>query len=171
MVRMVKVLGLDVSSACTGFAVVSDGYLDFNSLGTIQPPTKLLMGQKLVYFEKAIKKLLKKHRPDICVIEGCFKGPNAKTFQVLSMFRGVSFKVIQEVLHQDPISIFPTEARKAVGVDGVKKEDAFKWVVERFGFTDFTLNKHNDICDSIVLALSYFAPPKPAKKRKRKCTI
>jgi crossover junction endodeoxyribonuclease RuvC len=167
---MTKVLGLDVSSASTGYAVVSDGYLDFDSLGTIQPPTKLMMGEKLMYFEKALKRLLKKHRPDVVVVEEVFRGPNAKTFRVLAMFKGVAYLTIRQAMHYDPIAIMPTEARKAVGVSGSKKEDAFAWVVERFGFVDYTFAKHNDICDGIVLALSYFYPAtiKPAKKRKAK---
>jgi len=164
-----KVLGLDASSVRTGCCIVEDGYLDFKSLDTIDPPPKLLMGKKLLFFEKAIKKLLKKHRPDAVVIENIFRGPNIITFKTLSMFRGVAYKCVQEVLNLEPESIMPTEARKAVGC-GPKKEDAFEWITKKYDFRDFTFNKHNDICDSIILALSYFQPrPHPKlKKTKRK---
>ncbi|MFA5024033.1 MAG: crossover junction endodeoxyribonuclease RuvC [Patescibacteria group bacterium] len=165
-----KVLGLDVSSAHTGVAISSDGYLDINSLSTIDPPPKLTMGQKLVFFKKSVKKLIKKHNPDIIIIEDCFRGPNAKTFKVLSMWRGVIFLVVQECIGQDPISIMPSEARKAVGA-GITKENAFEWVIQKYDFKDFTFDKHNDICDAIILSLSYFKPrpePKPKKKRKKK---
>ena len=168
---MTKILGLDVSSSCTGYCIVCDGYLDLNSLGTIEPPSDLTVGEKLVYFEKAVKKLIKKFQPDDVMIEDIFKGPNAKTFKLLAMFRGVAFKTIQEKLKKDPESVMPTEARSRVGVIGGKKENAFAWVIEKYNFKDFTFNKHNDICDGIILALSYFSPqigPTSKKKAKNK---
>ncbi len=166
---MTKILGLDVSSSCTGYCIVEDGYLDVNSLGTIEPDGKLSIGQKLLYFEKSIKKLIKKYSPDFIIIEDIFKGPNAKTFKLLAMFRGVAFKTVQEKIKKDPISVMPTEARKLIGA-GVTKEDAFAFIVKKYKFYSFKFETHNDIADSIVLALAYFkyTGPKPKPKRKKK---
>jgi Holliday junction resolvasome RuvABC endonuclease subunit len=171
-----RILGLDISSTCTGVSVINDGYLDFNALDTIEPSDKFSLGQKLLFFEKAVKKLLKKYRPDCVVFEDIFKGPNAKTFKLLAMFRGVAFKAIFEVLKFDPKSIMPTEARKLVGASGVKKEDGFAFVVKKYNLTNYKFEEHNDIADAIVLALARHIqyqhelanPPKQVKKRKKK---
>lgn len=170
-----RILGLDISSTCTGVSVVNDGYLDINTLDTIVPSDKFSLGQKLVFFEKHIKKLLKKYNPDIVVIEDIFKGPNAKTFKTLAMFRGIIFKVVFEKMKIDPKSIMPTEARKLVGAKGVKKEDGFQFVINKYGLKEFVFEKHNDITDAVVLALAYYEqykqslliPPQPRSRKKR----
>lgn len=164
-----KILGLDVSSLSTGFALMKDGYLDVNSIGTIQPNPKYLVGQKLVFFEKELKKLIKKYSPDEIVVENIFKGPNVNTLKLLSMWRGIVFKVSWEKLKKDPISIMPTEARKLVGVPGSSKEEAFAFVVKKYNFTNFVFKNDNDRTDAIILALSYFFPHSiKIKKTKRK---
>ena len=170
---MTKVLGLDISSSSSGFSIAADGYLDIKSIGTIEPPPKLMTGAKLLFFEKAVKKLIKKHKPDVIVIEDIFKGPSVTVFKLLAMFRGVAFLITQKELKKDPISLLPTEARKLVGVGGITKEDAYAFVVKKYNFTNFKFETHNDITDSIVLSLAYFnyTGPKPKKPKKRKAKI
>jgi Holliday junction resolvasome RuvABC endonuclease subunit len=170
---MIKMLGLDISSSCTGYCIVEDGYLLIDTIGTIKPNAKDCMGKKLVFFEKEIKKLLKKYKPNHVIIEDIFKGPNAKTFKVLSMCRGVIFKVIFEKLNQEPVSVMPTEARKIVGVNGITKEDGFEFVINKYKFKNYKFLTHNDITDSIILALAGYSiliNPRPivTKKKKRK---
>jgi Holliday junction resolvasome RuvABC endonuclease subunit len=171
---MAKVLGLDVSSSCTGYCIVEDGYLLKNTINTIIPNEKSSLGQKLVFFEKVLRKIISKYNPDHIIIEDIFKGPNAKTFKTLAMFRGVAFKVVFEKIKKDPICVMPTEARKMVGVNGITKEDAFEYIINRYNFTDYIFDKDNDKTDAIVLALSYdgtllrTSSKKPKIKRKKK---
>jgi len=170
---MIKILGLDVSSVCTGYSVVEDGYLLTNTIGTIKPNSKDCIGKKLVFFEKKIKNLLKKYNPDYVVTEDIFKGPNVKTFKTLAMFRGIVFKTVYEKLKNDPVCLMPTEARKIAGVKGITKEDAFIFITEKYNFLNYKFVTHNDISDSIILALaSYYLYKNPKqnviKKKKRK---
>ena len=71
---MIKILGLDVSSACTGYCIIEDGYLMANTIGTIKPNSKDCLGKKLVFFEQEIKKIIKKYNPSHIIVEDIFKG-------------------------------------------------------------------------------------------------
>ena len=109
------------------------------------------------------------------VVEDIFKGPNAKTFKTLAMFRGIAFKTVFEKLQKEPRSIMPTEARKLVGAGGVKKEDGFAFATQKYNLKDYKFETHNDITDSIVLALAGYEiykaelnnPVLPTKRKKR----
>lgn len=133
------------------------------------------MGERLTYFAKELASLITKHNPDHIVIEDIFRGPNIKTFKTLAMFRGVCLQVAFVIANKLPLSIMPTEARKLVGI-GKTKEDAFEFVVNKYNFATYEFDSHNDVTDSIVLALAGHFFYKTgmtekdlvAKKRKRK---
>jgi Holliday junction resolvasome RuvABC endonuclease subunit len=170
---MSKILALDISSVSTGHCIVHNGRLVKSTLGTISNDPKICLGKKLVRFEEEITKLINKHKPDCIVIEDIFRGPNIKTFKTLAMFRGVCFKVSFSILEKEPISIMPSEARKIVGVDGITKEDGFDFVVNKYNLVKYDFLTHNDISDSIILALAYYKAQKEgivigASKKKRK---
>ena len=154
-----KILAIDVSSACSGYCILEDGYLDIGSVNTIVPrglkqKDKLTLGQKLLFFENSVKAIIKKYKPNLIVVEDIFKGPNAKTFKTLAAFRGVAFKICQQLTKKDPISLMPTEARKLINIKGKKKEDAFEFVVKKYKLKHYVFEKDNDKTDAIVLALA-----------------
>lgn len=151
---MTKILGLDVSSANTGYCIINNGRLLKSSVGTISPDSKKPYGERLKYFAEKLTYLLKEHKPDKVIMEDIFRGPNIKTFKTLAMFRGVCFLIVFEEIGKDPICVMPTEARKLVGTQGVSKEDGFNFVVEKYGFSSYAFDTHNDICDAIILGLS-----------------
>jgi Holliday junction resolvasome RuvABC endonuclease subunit len=167
-----KVLGLDISSSCSGFCICEDGYLLKETIDVIKPPEKIALGEKLVFIEKALTEIINQYKPDEIIMEDIFKGPNMRTFKTLAMCRGVVFKVVWALTGKEPLTIMPTEARKALGMKGVKKEDAYAWVIKKYKFKGYTFDKDNDRTDSVVLALSYFEivknPIKPKIKKRRK---
>lgn len=149
-----KVLGLDVSSISTGYSILDNGVLLKDTCGLIEPNPRRPYGERLQTFEISVKDLIKNNNPDLVVIEDIFKGRNAKTFKSLAMFRGVAIKAIFDMIGQDPISIMASEARKTVGVKN-DKEEAFKFITNKFDL-DYEFEKHNDIADSILLALACY---------------
>ena len=151
-----RILAFDISSVHTGVSVIDGyGYIDLSSVGTIDPPPKFSIGQKLLYFEQAVKKLIKKYAPDEIVIEDIFHGPNAKTFKVLAQFRGVALKIIWEKTGREAHSLMPMEARRIVGIR-YKKEEAFADATKLFGLKDWDFTKTNDMVDSIVLGMALY---------------
>lgn len=174
---MTKILGLDVSSASTGFCIFNKGRLLKSSLGTINPNSKDCYGARLKFFKDELVKLIRKYKPDKVVMEDIFKGRNIKTFKTLAMFRGVCFITVFEEMGCDPICVMPTEARKLVGVKGTAKEDGFGFAVKKYKLNDFDFDTHNDITDAIVLGLSGHEMEKrginerdlhPKKKRRKR---
>ena len=146
-------LALDISSQSTGYAILEDGYLCPDTIGMIKIKAKNLYGERLVQLEKGIKKLLKKYKPDYVVIEDIFKGRNANTFKILSLFRGIAIKTIYEFTKQDPLSIMASRARSSLGIKN-HKEDAFAFIVTKYPALGLTFDKDNDVADAIVLGLA-----------------
>ena len=148
-----KTLGLDVSSISTGYSIMNNGRLSKVSCGIIKTNPRKQYGERLLSFEKQLKDLIRKHKPDNIIIEDIFKGRNIKTFKSLAMFRGIAIKVVYEETGKNPISIMASEARSIIGVKN-KKEITFEFIVDKYNLSDYNFEDHNDIVDSIALALS-----------------
>lgn len=169
-VFMSVVLGLDLSSASTGYAVL-DGYGTVLEYGLIKLKHDT-HGERLVEFEIQLLSVLHKWNPTLIVIEEVWRGPNPKTFKILAYYHGVAQKVIYGWNRSNAVYLMPTEARAMVGekyrvkLVGKKKkkgkkakgkdskELAFNFVKKHFDYKDFTFKTHNDITDAIVLGLA-----------------
>lgn len=169
-----KILAFDISSRSTGYSVFKRDRLLKKSCGIIKLNPKHSHGKRLQHFEQSIKEIIRYHNPDEIIIEDIFKGRNIATFKILSLFRGVAIKAIYDELEKDPTSVMASEARKIVGVKN-DKEEAYKFVVEKYNLFDYKFNSHNDITDSIVLGLcghimqkNGIDPEQLKKTRKRK---
>lgn len=145
-----KILAFDISSSSTGYSVLEDKKL--KKYGLIELSSKSSHGKKLYDFEQELVKIILQENPDLIIIEDIFKGRNANTFKVLSLFRGVAIKAIYGIIKDDPISLMASEARSLVGCPN-SKEEAFDFVIANFK-VKFDFDKHNDIADSIVLGLA-----------------
>ena len=166
---MTKLLAFDISSAKTGVAFFENNILDKKSLSTIEPNSKECLGARLKFFSTKIKKLIKKYKPDVVVIEDIFKGFNIGTFKTLAMFRGVAILTIFELTGFMPISLMAVEARNFAKVDK-SKELAFDAINKLYSLK-FNFEKHNDMADAIVLGLAVIngatTSDKKSKKKKK----
>jgi len=149
---MAKILAFDISAICTGVAVVNNGRILKSSFDKIEPSPKMCYGSRLLFFEEAMKKLIEKHNPDEIVIEEIYRGPNAKTFKILSMFRGVALKTIFETTGKDPFNILAVAARSALDIPS-KKEGAFDAIVKKHKL-DLDFKNWNDVIDAVALGLA-----------------
>lgn len=148
-----KILGLDISSISTGYSIMNGGRLSKSKCGLIQPNPRRSYGERLLTFENQLRELIRQHKPDEIIIEDIFKGRSMKTFKSLAMFRAIAIKTIYEEIGRDPISIMASEVRALIGIKNTK-EDAYKFIVEKYKLQDYDFESHNDITDSIALALS-----------------
>jgi Holliday junction resolvasome RuvABC endonuclease subunit len=82
----VRVVGLDVSSVCVGYAVFDDdelvAYGKYHQLGEEH-------GEKMVAFQGWLTTLLKEFTPDCFVVEQPYPGQRRHTYGVLSMYVGL----------------------------------------------------------------------------------
>lgn len=148
------ILALDVSSSSTGFAVLRQGRWNksTSSFGTIKTKSSMPLGERLVFFRDEVHKLLNKVKPTRVVIEDVFSGRNVSTMKLLARFNGVAIEVSRRYLKKrEPVVALTTKVRAFLEC-GRKKEDAFKYITERYHL-DWNYNKMNDVTDALCLAL------------------
>lgn len=150
---MAIILGLDVSSISTGWAILKHGRFykrEGVDYGIIKGNPKLKPANRLSLFRKEIAEIISKTKPDYIVIEDTFSGPNRKTFKVLCRFGGVAMEVSRTIGGVEPI-IVPVTSLRAVWGTQVKKE-IFNKVVSKYKLDHFEFDRDNDITDAIAIA-------------------
>jgi Holliday junction resolvasome RuvABC endonuclease subunit len=148
------VLGLDVSSTSTGWAVLKTGRFnkkEGTGYGWIKPPSKYSLGAKLSYFSNELHIIINNTHPDIIGIEDVFLGfKNVSTLKVLSRFSGVAIESVYTLLGQDAKILQVKEIRKALGAQD--KQKAFDIISKKYKLTEWTFDKHNDVTDALAVA-------------------
>lgn len=148
-----KVMGLDISSVCTGWAILKNGRFysrEGIDYGTIQPPKNVQIAGKLSYFRDALVLLLERNKPDVIGIEDAFFFKNPKTLKVLSEFRGVALETSSTVLGVDPNVVSVREIRTILGTQD--KKASFLSIVELFKLKNWDFENSNDITDALAVA-------------------
>jgi Holliday junction resolvasome RuvABC endonuclease subunit len=170
MKRRKTALSLDISSRSTGVAIFyfDDISSPSFSMDLIIVNEKLTMGERLSLFEKEIRRLLKKIKPDVIVIEEIYRGPNIKTFKTLSQFHGIALKEAWDTCKKMPIYISVNECRSLVSktlnskLSLRTKEEIFEALNEAHSL-GFLFSKDNDKTDALALGLSYLERLKSEK--------
>lgn len=141
MSRVVTVLGLDTSTASTGYAHVK-GPLDSPDdcevleAGTVTTPAKLQGGQRLTAIRYEIYKLIQRFKPDYIAIENLRVMKFAQALRALAGLLGVAMELAWKSLKQEPFLINPqTAEKKARQITGLKQparsasksQDPGKW--------------------------------------------
>lgn len=148
------VIGLDISSSSTGWAVLKNRGRFYKregvDYGMIKPHKKLELSEKLVYFRTELIKILETTKPDIVAAEDVFFSRNPKTLKILSKFQGVAAEAVRETLGQPTNIVTVKEVRAVVGTQG--KEEVFNEIVKMFKLKGWVFKKHNDITDAIAVA-------------------
>jgi crossover junction endodeoxyribonuclease RuvC len=148
------ILGLDVSSVSTGWAIIKNGRfyrrenIDF---GVIKTTNEDNISYRLSQFRDAVENILSINKPNIVVIEDTYRGPNVNTLKMLVRFGGVAQEITYRVLSIDPILVYTKEARSTIGSQD--KEEVFNIIVKKYKLNNFKFKTHNDITDAIVLAI------------------
>jgi Holliday junction resolvasome RuvABC endonuclease subunit len=147
------ILGLDISSRSTGWAVLKNGRWSKSgsSYGTIKIASKDSVPKRLVSFRNQLHVLIKRVKPTHVVIEEVFAGRNISTAKLLSKFNGVAVELCRRTIRKDPLVVLATEVRRFLGC-GSKKENAFKYVCDRYNLS-WDFKKFNDVTDALCLCL------------------
>lgn len=151
--RKPVILGLDVSSSSTGYAVLRNGRWNKSkaSFGIIKTSSKDPLAQRLLSFRDQLEALLKKIKPTHVVIEDVFSGRNISTTKLLSRFSGVALEICLRRTKKEPLVITTMQVRSFLGC-GKKKENAFAYICDRYNL-DWDFKKMNDVADALALAL------------------
>jgi crossover junction endodeoxyribonuclease RuvC len=150
------ILGLDVSSSSTGYAVLRCGRWNKSkaSFGKIKIPVELSLPKRLVMFRDELLKVVKRIKPTHIIIEDVFSGRNVATMKLLARFNGVAIEVSSRCLNKDPVISFTAAVRGFLEC-GRSKEEAFDFICTKYKL-DWSFNKMNDVTDALALVLYYY---------------
>jgi Holliday junction resolvasome RuvABC endonuclease subunit len=115
-----RILALDISSVCTGWALFEGPALKL--YGSIRL-TAEGHGERLTQFATELSQLVRRHRPTRLVFEKPFFGPRRNAFRVLMMYVGVLMLVHWECLGRELDPEDGIEAHRVKRVLGMRKED------------------------------------------------
>ena len=153
---LTRVLSLDVSAACTGWAFAFGQARGHWDLGTIKTDPKCTRAERLVFFRQSLVTLLTSLRPTHVVIEDVYAGINVKTMALLAKFAGVAEECCKSVANVDAYIISTSTVKSFFKVKN--KQQMFDAIVELYDMDpeEVSFKKHNDITDAIAQLICYY---------------
>jgi len=151
----VIILGVDPGTAATGYGIIKKTKKGLKCLeyGCIETSPKKSHALRLKELEEKLKKIIKKHNPDIAAVEDIFFFKNLKTAMKVSQAKGV----ILLALAKANIPIFEyTPLQVKMGVCGYGKAD--KQQVQRMIQVLLnlkTIPRPDDAADALATAVCY----------------
>jgi len=148
------ILGIDPSLRGTGFGVVRlvKSRPELVAHGTIACRPTWERSRCLVRISQVIRELLKKHSPDVCVIESLFYAQNFQTALIMGEARGASLAAIAEA-GIEIYEIAPRKVKQAIVGHGAAQKLAVAKMVQRLlGLAE---PPAPDAADALALALAF----------------
>lgn len=145
-----RVLGLDVSSSCTGWAIIENGELKEHSAfeQSDKEFNKRSPSHKLRSFGDMLYGLLECELPDFIAIEDVPHVRSVHVTKLLSRYAGVTYQMCWNHNKLEPDIYVAGHWRKVCGLKGNgSKEETQQWCLEKFG-----VDVNNDVADSIGIA-------------------
>lgn len=173
-----RVLGLDISTVATGWAIVDNGKL--LKYGVINPDADFNECEKYFFITHSIATIMKLYRPNHLAVEDTFMGKNVAVLKKLSRIAGQIMYLWYHSTRTEPYFYMASSARTSIpGLKGTADKEIVTEAVNGF----FKLRKKiedDNIADAVVTAYHHYVasqPEKPkeepdvkkaCKKRKRK---
>lgn len=152
------VLGIDISSVLTGWAVINDGTLgDYGRVDVKQYKHPAANNQTLFMFGNDIKQLISDSTPDYIAVENIYGGPNTKTVVLLSMMSGIARYFGYSYTGEEVLNIMPSQVNSLVGIPsrGVQRKERKSAIIKGIN-QQFELEltpTQDDIADAIGIAI------------------
>jgi crossover junction endodeoxyribonuclease RuvC len=146
------ILGVDPSLRGTGFGVIRTGGTQMVILaqGTISCPKDWERSRCLAKISHALREVIQKHSPTVCVVEGLFFAQNLKTAIIMGEARGAAMAAIAEA----GLEIYEIATRKVkqaiVGYGAAQKIAVAKMVQRMLNLAELPAP---DAADALALAL------------------
>jgi Holliday junction resolvasome RuvABC endonuclease subunit len=151
------VLGLDISSVSTGWAILTDGPT-LKDYGRLELSSKKSIKERIYLFSILISQILDIHHPDIVVIEDTYIAKNPSTSKLLNKFAGVAiYSCVQKLGADAKIAmVYPVSVRAAIfPKKKVDKKDIFCYIKDKYKL-NLEFKFDNDITDAIAVAMYPF---------------
>lgn len=147
-------LGVDPSLRGTGYGIIKLGKSTPHTLaqGTIKCPSKWERSRCLAEIASTIRKVVKKHQPTLCAVEGLFYAQNMKTALTMGEARGAALAVIAEA-GLEIFEIAPRKVKQAItGHGNAQKLAVAKMVQQMLALKDLP---EPDAADALAIALAH----------------
>ena len=148
------VLGIDPSLRGTGYGVIRLHKSGPESLvhGTISCPGGWPRSQCLVKIVENLRQVLKRHQPNVCVVEGLFYAQNLQTALIMGEARGAALATVAEA-GLEIYQLAPRRVKQAIVGYGAAQKSAVARMVQRL--LRLTELPEPDAADALALALAH----------------
>lgn len=148
------ILGIDPSLRGTGYGIIRLAKPVPQTLahGTISCPEGWARSRCLLQIQQTLRAVLKRHRPDVCVVEGLFYAQNLKTALVMGEARGAALAAVAEA-GLEIYEIAPRKVKQAIVGYGAAQKLAVSKMVQRL--LNLPSPPEPDAADALALALTY----------------
>lgn len=155
----VRVIGVDPGLGTTGFGVLDKRGAKVSAVcyGTIRPPAKFALPNRLKHLYAEIDKIIREYTPDMLAIEDTFYQKNVKSTLALGQARGTI--LLAGANHDLPCLEFaPRKVKKSVTGNGAATKEQVQFMVTKI------LNlseppKPLDASDALAIGLCYLNQP------------
>ncbi len=148
------ILGIDPSLRGTGYGVIRWAPSQPTALahGTVKCPVQWERSRCLVKIAEAIREVVRRYQPEVCVVEGLFYAQNLRTALILGEARGAALVAAAEA-GLEVYEIAPRKVKQAiVGYGGAQKLAVAKMVQRMLDLRD---PPAPDAADALALALAH----------------
>ena len=148
------ILGLDPSLRGTGFGVIRLAKPVPQTLaqGAIFCPAGWERSRCLVKITQTLREVLKRHQPEVCVVEGLFYAQNLQTAQIMGEARGAALAVVAEA-GLEIYELAPRKVKQAIVGYGAAQKLAVAKMVQRL--LRLAERPEPDAADALALALAH----------------
>ena len=148
------ILGLDPSLRGTGFGIIRLAKPVPHTLmhGTISCPSSWERSRCLVKIAQTLRDVLKRHQPEVCVVEGLFYAQNLQTALIMGEARGAALAVVAEA-GLEIYELAPRKVKQAIVGYGAAQKMAVAKMVQRL--LRLAEIPEPDAADALALALAH----------------
>jgi len=153
---MTLALGIDPGTATTGYGLVRlarDGSLAAVSYGIISTPKDSPAPARLETLYKALRVLIKKHKPETAAVEKLFFQRNVTTALAVGQARGVVLLALQQA-GIESFEYTPNEVKQAVAGYGSAGKKQVQEMVRTLLQLD-SIPKPDDAADALAIAITH----------------
>ena len=150
-----RIIGVDPGLTVTGFGILDhkNDQVHVVAFGTIKPPVKESLPNRLEYLNSHMVELLKKFKPKCMAIEDSFFSINAKSALILGMARGVL--LLAAASNGIPTATYaPRKIKQSVVGNGAADKKQVQYMVQKILSIDTPLNQL-DISDALAIGICH----------------
>jgi len=148
------ILGLDPSLRGTGYGVIrlARPFPETLGHGTISCPASWERSRCLAKIAQALREVLQRHSPSVCVVEGLFYAQNLQTALIMGEARGAAMATIAEA-GLEIYELAPRKVKQAIVGYGAAQKLAVAKMVQRM--LHLPEPPAPDAADALALALTH----------------